>query len=537
MADRGADVVPHAPWSGDVSRRSFLHGTAIGAAALAGSSVLAACGSSGSSPASSTAPGGVKRGGTLRAALTGGTSTDTLDAQAGVNVVDFARNVNLYDALVSWDANAGSQLQLAEEITPNATATAWTIRLRSGLTFHNGKPVTADDVIYSFQRVANPKSPLAGAVALDPIDLASITKLDSLTLRLPCKSPYSTLVESLVGYFYELNIIPVGYDPHKPVGTGPFKYKSFTPGQQSVFVRNPDYWKQGLPYVDTLVINDFADETSQINAILSGQADVANQLSVPSISTLNNGGARTLVSDGGVWTPFTMRVDQAPFNDVRVRQAFRLAINRDEMRSLVFGGHGLLGNDIFAPYDTEYDQSIPQREQDIDQAKFLLKQAGMDGLTVTLVTSPIGPGTVSAAQVLAQQVKAAGITVNIQQVTSSDLFGANYLKWTFAQDVWSYSDYLAQVSQATLPTSPYNETHFDNPTYNKLYAAALATTNPASQTAIAHEMQQIDYTEGGYIIPYFPAVIDGFRSQVHGDVPCKTGQNLADYGFDKFWVE
>jgi peptide/nickel transport system substrate-binding protein len=161
----------------------------------------------------------------------------------------------------------------------------------------------------------------------------------------------------------------------------------------------------------------------------------------------------------------------------------------------------------------------------------------MEGLTVTLVTSAIGPGTTSAAQVLAQQVKAAGITVNLQQVTSSDLFGANYLKWTFAQDVWSYSDYLAQVSQATLPTSPYNETHFDNPSYNKLYAAALATTNPADQATIAHEMQEIDYTEGGYIIPYFPAVIDGYRSQVHGDVPCKTGQNLADYGFDKFWVE
>ncbi|MST34566.1 peptide ABC transporter substrate-binding protein, partial [Acidimicrobiaceae bacterium USS-CC1] len=476
-----------------------------------------------------------KRGGRLTAGLTGGSSSDTLDAQQGVNNVDFSRLLQLYNPLVAYDSQVRPTLALAEEFTPNSTATQWTVRVKKGITFHDGKPLTADDVLFSITRIVKGKLP--GSSMLPALDLAAMKKLDTYTVLLPFHTPYASVMEAMAGYSYYLNIVPVGYDPKHPVGTGPFKYQSFTPGVQSVFVRNPDYWEHGLPYLDEVVVVDYADANSQLNALQSGQADVINLLSADVIGTVESSGAKTVVSPGGGFTPFTMRVDQAPFNDVRVRQAFRLIANRPQMNSVVFEGHGVLGNDIFSIYDPEYDRGIAQREQDIAQAKSLLRSAGQDGLTVELVTSDIAQGTLGVAQVFAQQAAAANVKVNLRQVNVTEFYGSNYLKWTFAQDYWYFSDYLPQVGQATLPTSPFNETHFDNARYNALYQEAVATLDKAKQAEITHEMQHIDWTEGGYIIPYFPPVIDGHAAKVQGVLPGKTGLSLNAYGFKSMWLD
>jgi peptide/nickel transport system substrate-binding protein len=519
-----------------VGRRDFLRYSGMGAAVLGGAAVLTACGSSTSSPTSSaSAPAGKPRmGGTLNAGLTGGSGSDTLDAHQGVNNVDFARIISLYDPLIAFDLNAQNQLRLAESITPNADATVWTMRLHPGVTFHNGKPLTAEDVIYTFTRIIT--NNYAAASSLASIDYKNLKALDSLTVQVPCSTPYATLPDAMAGYNYYMGIVPVGYDPKNPVGTGPFKYRSFTPGVQSTFVRNDHYWDTSDgPYVDTLVITDYPDETSQVNGFVSGQADVVNLLSATSIPTVQAAG-HILISDGGGMTPFTMRVDEPPFTDARVREAFRLICNRPQMMDLVFGGRGTIGNDIFSPFDPEIDHAIPQRVQDIPQAKSLLKAAGQEGLTIELVTADIAQGTIRVAEVFAEQALAAGVTVNLRQVTVTEFYGNNYLKWVFAQDYWYYSKYLPQVAQATLPVSPFNETHWDDPTYNKLYSQAIATVDPVARTAIAHEMQQIDHSIGGYIIPYFPPTIDGYAKSVDGVAATKDGLSLGSYNFKGMWL-
>jgi peptide/nickel transport system substrate-binding protein len=519
-----------------IGRRDFLRYSGLGAATVGGAAVLAACSTSSSpSPGSTSAPTGrPTRGGTLTAGLSGGNAEDTVDAHRGVNNVDFARIIALYDPLIGYDLQAQNQLRLAESMEPNANATVWTVRLRPGVTFHNGKPLTAEDVIYTLTRII--KNNYAGASSLGSVDLKNIKALDSLTIRIPCHTPYATLPDAMTGYYYYMGIVPVGYDPKSPVGTGPFKYQSFTPGVQSTFLRNDHYWDTSDgPYIDSLVISDFSDETSQVNAILSGQADVINLLSATSIPEVQQAG-NVLVASGGGMTPFTMRVDQAPFNDARVRQAFRLICDRPQMLDVIFGGRGTIGNDIFSPYDPEIDHSIPQRTQDIDQAKSLLKAAGQENLTVQMVTSDIAQGTTRVAQIFAQQATAAGVTVNLRQVTATEFYGVNYLKWTFAQDYWYYSKYLPQVAQATLPVSPFNETHWDDAAYNKLYSQAIATVDPVARTAIAHEMQAIDHSIGGYIIPYFPPTIDGYRKNVKGVAPTKVGLSLGAYNFKAMWL-
>lgn len=519
-----------------ISRRQFLD--AAGGAALLGGMgvVISACGSSRTSTSVSARPAGARRGGTLRAGLSGGASSDTIDAQRLVTNVDFARAASLYDPLIKLDVNAAPQLALAESITPNKDATAWTIRLKSGITFHNGKALTADDVIYSFRRITNPKNPLPGATPISAVLASEMKALDRFTVHVPCRASYATFADELASYYYYYYVVPAGYNPRSPVGTGAFKYQSFTPGVESTFVRNPDYWQAPLPYLDKVVITNYADETSQLNALASGQADVVNLLDASAISQVEGNGGTAVVSNAGGFTPFTMRVDVPPFNDVRVRQALRLVVDRKQMLDLVFGGHGIVGNDVFSIFDPQYDHSVPQREQDIAQAKSLLKAAGREGLAVQLVASDIAQGTLRAATVLAQQASAAGVTINIRQVTPTVLFGSEYLKWPYAQDYYYFTKYFPQVAQSTLPSSPYNETHFDDATYKRLYASAISEVDPAKRAEISHEMQMIDYERGGYIIPYFAPVIDAHGKHVQGIVPSRTGLSLANFNFAPVWL-
>jgi len=519
-----------------LSRRDFLKTGLAGSLALGAGGLLDGCGTGNTIKAFTTSTAGKpRRGGQLRAGLSGGSTADTLDPLNAITNVDFSRIDNLYEPLVGLTPQAQPVYVLAKELTPNADATEWTIRLAPGITFHNGKDLTADDVIYTFQQILNPKAPAAAAAGLASIDVKGMTKLDKYTVRIPCSTPFATLHQALAIPGYS-DIIPVGYNPANPVGTGPFRLKSFSPGTQSTFVGYDGYWQPGLPYLDEIVITDYSDETSQVNALLAGQVDVVNLLSEDVISEVQGEGKNVLVSSGGGWNPFTMRVDAGTFADVRIRQALRLAIDRRQMLDLVFGGFGTLGNDLFGVWAPEYNHALPQREQDIDQAKSLLRAAGAEGLTVQLITADIAQGTVLAAQVLAQQVSAAGITVNVNEVTVNDFYGTNYLKWQFAQDYWFYNFYLPQVSLATLPTAPFNETHWHNDRYDSLYNQAIATVDDSLRTELAHEMQQIEYDEGGYIIPFFPPVIDGYGANVGGLVPSKIGLSLNAYDFKNVWI-
>ena len=206
------------------TRRDFIRRVSVvGAAAVAVPTGLAACGGSSSSSSTSTSQGTPKKGGILRAAFSGGSSTDTIDGDNVINNLDFARTYQLYDSLVKYDEHGTIVNSLAEEITPNADATMWTIHLRSGVEWHNGKPLDADDVAFTFKRIVNPKAPLVGAPTLALLDVKNMKKVDKLTLQVPMHAPFSTFVETLPNYTYF--IVPVGFDLKHPIGTGPFKFK------------------------------------------------------------------------------------------------------------------------------------------------------------------------------------------------------------------------------------------------------------------------------------------------------------------------
>lgn len=523
------------PSSASWSRRDVLRLAVAGAAAAGLAPLLASCSSQTAPAGGSTPTTAPRRGGRLRVGIVGGSAKDSLDAHTPVTHPDEARVIQLYDTLATYDTNFTLRLALAEEITPDKDARIWTIRLRKDLEFHNGKDVTAEDVAYTFRRILDPKDPKTGASGLSSIDLQALEVLDPRTLRVFLKAPYAMLVDQLAQY--PNGIVPVGYDPKRPVGAGPFKFASFEPGQQSVFTRHPNYWRESEPYLDEVVIVDFPDDTARVNALLGGQVDAIDQLPLGQINVVkSNPNLRVLESETGAWIPFTMRVDRPPFNDERVRQAFRLIVDREQMVQQVLGGHGVVANDMYARFDPCYADERPQRKQDIAKAKQLLKAAGKEGLTVELVTSPVAAGLVEAAQVFANQAKAAGVTVKVRKVDPGEFYGDNYLKWDFAQDFWFSRSYLPQTAQGSMPDAPYNETHWSDPVFVELVSKAGAILDERTRCDVLKQAQRIEYAKGGYIVWGFPNQVDAYSAKVSGFSEDKGGIPLTSYGFRKVWL-
>lgn len=523
-----------------LDRRTVLRSGLAGGAVMAAAGVLDACGSGGtsSSPAGGS-PSSRKKGGDLKVGLTGGSSSDTLNPFfGGITAIGTARAQQLYQPLVQLGSDAQLDYVLASEISPKGSSSKWIIRLRKGITFHDGKPFGADDVIYTLRTILNPKKPLGGATVLSPVDVNGLKKIDDLTVEVRMKSPFGSFPEQLASFWYFLYIAPDGWtEKDKPNGTGPFAYKSFTPGQQSVFVRNEKYWKSSRPYLDSVTIRDFQDGTAVQNALISNAIDCTGQLTGSQMKILSKTqGIKAVPSKTGSIEPFTMRVDKAPFNDVDVRQAFRYFVNRPEFINTTLDGYGVVAADVTSPYDPGYDTSL-HREMDVARAKSLLKKAGYDNnLSVTLDTSlAVNSSAINMATVLKQQASAAGVTINLNQVSPGQFFGPNYYtKSVFSQIYYNYSPYLAQVAQTFLPTSPYPETHFNNPRYTKLYFDANKTTDDSTRKEILHEMQKIDFDEGGYIIPCFVDSLDAYSTKITGHQAGKVGEPMGNFNFEDY---
>lgn len=528
------------PDDNEVTRRRLLAVAGSGLAVITAGGWLAACGgSSGSSaasgPAGSPAAGGTpKRGGTLRVGATGGGEADTLDAQSPLNNVDIPRNGALFEGLVHLNAAGEVEMVLAESIESNRDGTLWTIKIRPGVKFHDGQTLDAHDVLYSLRRIEAKK--FAGLASFGPINLKAAKVVDPLTLRIPFDEPYSVFPEGLT--VNATKVVRRGYDPKKPNGTGPFKFVSFTPGRESVFARHDAYWRTGKPYLDKLVISNFADETAQVNALQAGQVDVIDQLSAASVAAVKGAGAQVIISKTASGTVFTMRADTPPFDDVRVRQALRLAIDRKAMNEQVFGGLGTVANDLLGATDPAFDRSIPPREQDLDKARSLLKAAGHPTLRATLVTTPVGPGEVPAAAVFAAQVKAAGVQVTVKEQDPTQFFANSYSKVPLAMSYWNTLPYLTFAGQAIAKGAFYNEIHQTDPTWQRLYDQAVRTVDKPKRAELIRRLLRFDYDKGGYIVPFYYPNIEGAAAAVRGITENRSGFpiNNSD-GWHEVWLD
>jgi peptide/nickel transport system substrate-binding protein len=491
----------------------------------------------------STLAGGAQKGGTLRVGVVGSTN-DLMDGQYIVARADQARMVTTWEPIANYDDdfNIAYTNSLAEEIEAKAPD-LYVVRLKEGVEFHNGKTVGAEDLIYSFNRLIDPALGIAPALS-EFIDANSFKALDDRTVQITLLKPSVAFLNGMADY--GANIVPVDYarfsgDPTTQIGTGAFKLKSFTPGSESVHVRHENYW--GESYLDEVQIIDFSDQSALVNALTSGDIDVAIDLPYAQAGAVEgNSDLVLLESAAGNWQTITMRVDVAPFDDVRVRQAMRLIVNREEMVQRVLSGHGRVGNDMYGVLDGSYPKDFPQREQDIDAAKALLAEAGQENLSIELFAPDDTAGLPEYITAFAEQAKEAGITVTATVLDGGTYWGAEYTQRAFATSYWSTRPFLNQVPQGTnVPVATYPETHWPpaGSDWEALYNAAIAEVDQEKRYEIIRKMQTEEYEEGGNIIAYFQNLLDGHASYVKGAVSRPNLLNFDHFGrgWKQIWIE
>jgi peptide/nickel transport system substrate-binding protein len=520
-----------------LNRERLLRGAA---GAMLGISPLlaAACGggSSSTNPSGSGSAGMPVRGGRMRAGFVGGGTAETLNPLIGITPIDQGRIQNLYDPLVLVNADLSTSPGLALEWNPNSDATSYEVKLRSDVTFHNGKSFGADDVIYSIKQMA--KSTSFAVPFVSGIDLKGLKKVDELTVVIPLTAPDADLAANFT--YYNTWIIQDGETDFKnPVGTGPFMASTFTAGQQSLFKKNPNYWVEGKPYVDELQITSIDDPTARLNALLAGDIDAMAQLPTAQAKAHSAAGDITVLS-GHSPQPmmFYMDTTKAPFNDNNVRLAIKLIADRQALIDGALNGYGSVGNDIVGKGLQWYDEDIPQREQDIEQAKSLLKTAGQENLKVLLQTSQIFPGFVESATLLAEQAKAAGVTMDLKQEPANAYYNPSllYLKMPFAETQWAITSMKFFYLQALASNAPYNETHWNNKPFNDLLFQAIGETDETKAQDLWNQVQQIQYDQGGYLNWTNADWVDGLSNKVKGMKPSGAGA-LGNMTFMDGWLE
>jgi peptide/nickel transport system substrate-binding protein len=523
--------------SGRLSRRQFVRkGAVIGMSTGLMGAILAACGnansnSSSSSSATSSAAGTPTKGGTLKLA--------TQAPAAAVNpltVADAGGLCMLAQAgeFLAFDNNMLGRLQpmLATSWAPSKGGAVWTFKLRQGVKFHDGSPLTADDVVYTIKQLADPKnasnalSTFAGV--LTPVGVA---KVDASTVAFHLEAPNGNFPYLVSSDNYNAIIVPKGTDfarwQKTFVGTGPFKLGSYTQDVGANFVANPDYWG-GAPHLAGSAFTFYTSQQPQILALQGGQVDVIVQFVVQGAQALlNNSQYQIIKLKSANHRELSMRNDQAPFNDARVRQAIALSLDRPGMVQALLAGDGVVGNDSpFSPKFPSTDTSVPQRAQDTAKAKQLLSAAGHpNGFSTTLTTVQYQE-VPALAQVIAEAATKIGVTVKLKVENQTNYYGkATYGNSDWLDATMSLVDYgdrgVPNVFLESPLTSagPWNAAHFKNKAYDALVKQYVAAVDLQAQQTLAGKIETLLMEQTPLVIPYFIDGLTATTSSVHGANP------------------
>ncbi|TDU31717.1 peptide/nickel transport system substrate-binding protein [Panacagrimonas perspica] len=519
----------------DRSRREFLRAaTAVGGGLILGGGLLG-CGERDAAAGTATAAAKdptPRHGGRLRFGIIDGDLSGNLDAHKPAGIGSTIRGFAIYSKLWEWSEEMTPRLALAEEAETNADATTWTIRLRKGLEFHNGKTITADDVIFSTLRLTDPELASPYRHLVSGIDRSRIEKLDERTVRINMKEGHGflPLADAWVNFG---GIVPPDYHPViNPVGAGPYRIKDFKPGQRALLTRFENYYKPSKPYTDELEIIEFKDQTSRYAALVGGQVDLVYGLAPEQTALFrNNPRASLQVSEAHRWQGFSLNLKKTPFDDVRVRQAFRLIADREELIRRVLNGQGRLANDLYSPRDPTFLATLPQRHQDLDRAKALLREAGHERLSLELVASAAGS---AAAVAFAEQARRAGVELKIRQVDLATFNGPQMRDWQISTYEGMGESYLSTAARTDGPISASNRTNFSDERFDELFRTAVQRTDVQARVPLAHEMQQIQHERGGLLIWAYSNVLDGVSPRVGGISP--EHSHFSTWRFENFWL-
>ncbi|MHB1431797.1 MAG: ABC transporter substrate-binding protein [Streptosporangiaceae bacterium] len=520
--------------AGRMSRRELLRrGTVVGISIPVLGGILAACGSSSPSGPTGGSAGGANA--TIRAGIDTPTSQINPVTVADQGGLDMLAQTGEY--LCLSDQKLTLRPVLATKWSSNSTADVWTFKIREGVTFHDGHPLTAADVVYTYQlntkNAANPT--LAGV--LQP---SGVEKVDDYTVAFHLEAPNGNFPYLCSSDNYNMIILPNGYDPAKWqstfLGTGPFVMQSYTPKVGASFVRNDKYWgKKALPAKTEFTF--YNTETPLVLALTGGTIDVAGQFSVSGGPQLLNGQYTVSRLRSSAHRELSMRTDLKPFSDPRVRRAIALTLDRPAIVKSLFNGYADIGNDSpFAPVFPSTNTSVPQRQKNLAEAKSLLSAAGYPSGFSTQMIAIDRQEIPEYAQIVQESAKAIGVHINVKVESPSVYYG----KATFGNSDWldavmSLVDYGHRGVPNAFLTNPletintkagtgaWNAARFSNAQYDKLAADYIAAIDLSSQRRVAGQIEQLLLTQTPIIYGYFYNFLSAWSKNVSGVYPTAMG--------------
>jgi peptide/nickel transport system substrate-binding protein len=529
--------------AGRMTRRDLLRRAGVlGLSAPLVGLLLEACGSSPSTPASSssTAAGSPKRGGTIRVANSAPVAAVdpvTMYDSGSIGVVQ-----QVAEYLIWVNPNNTLQPILATSWKPNANASVWTVAIRQGVTFHDGSQLTADDVVATFERLVNPKSNSSALTNFQGVlGPGGTKKTGTYEVTFHLKAPFVDFPYTLGSTNYNAVILPKNYagDFEKnPVGTGPFLLKSYQTQTSATFARNPHYWQAGLPYLNAVTMTFFSSDSAEELALQNQTVDVLPQTPSAGSPLFSDPSVTILKLPSTAYEEFFFRTDLAPFNDKRVRQAIAYSLQREAIIQNLFQGRAQIGNDeVWAPGFAN-SPSIPQRPYDPDKAKALLKAAGHEnGLTATLTTEQ-SLQIPQYATLVQAAAKAVGVTINLNVESQSTFYGSGsnqpWLVVPLGIVDWAARATAQQFWGSAFRTGGvWNSAHWSDPTFDRLTTQYEATVDEQSRTAIAKQAALIQQDETPAIITYWHNGVFATTKRSHGISP--NGSEFID--LRSAWVD
>ncbi|EPJ55790.1 MAG: ABC-type dipeptide transport system, periplasmic component [Osedax symbiont Rs2] len=514
---------------GRLSRRDFMrHAAAIGLAAPLATSLL------GQSAFAAEAP---KKGGHLIAALTGGSSTDSLDPALSASNVPFNILRTWGETLVDISPEGEAIPWLAESWESSNGATTWTFTIRKGITFHNGKTMDNNDVAKTLQRHSG-EDTKSGALGIMR-DIKSITTQGSDKVVVELTGGNADLPYLMSDY--HLVIQPNGgFDaPAAGVGTGPYQVKVNEPGIRHVGEKYAGYWRDSVGHADTVEIRVMNDQTARMAALQSGSVHFVNRVAPKTAKLLGRLPNVDIVNaKGRGHYPFLMHADTAPFDNNELRLALKYAIDREDLVKRILKGYGTVGNDnpINAAYDL-FNEDIEQRAYDPDKAAFHYKKSGHSGPIVLRSSEAAFSGAVDAALLFSQHAAKAGIEVKVQKEPADGYWSNVWNKQPFCASYWGGRNTQDQMfSVAYKSTADWNDTKWQRPEFDSLLAKARTETNRDNRKEIYTDMSMMVRDEGGAIIPMFNDFVDAKSDKVGGYISDPSAELSNGFALIRCWL-
>jgi len=473
-----------------------------------------------------------KSGGKIRVATQSASTADTLDPVRGALTTDYARAFMFYNGLTRLDGKLAPQPELAESFT-SEDAKTWSFKLRSGVTFHDGSKLTPADVVYSFNRVKDPKTgSTARALATQMTEIAAD---GPDAVRIVLSTPNADL-PVILGTPHFMITKDGTTDFTKGNGTGPYVVKEFSPGVRSVATRNPNYWKPGKPYLDEIELFSIQDETARVNAMLAGDIQVAAQIGPRVLRRIKaSPGFAVFETPSGNYNDFIFRQDADPTKNQDLVMAIKYLFDREQMKNAL---GGVIGNDQpIDPSNRYFDASLPQRPYDPEKAKFHFQKSGLGATALPLYVMS-GDSMSDQAVILQQSALGIGMNIDIQRMPKDGYWSNVWMKHPFT--VGNINPRPSADSLFTLffkSDSVWNESAWKNDSFDKLLIEARGETDDAKRKAMYGEMQKLVSDQGGIGLPLFSSFYDAHTAKLKGLSQVPTG-GMMGFGFaENVWLE